>query len=174
MTSNTDVELPHPILTEVLAYWQRQCGGRAMPSPRDIDPLGLGAKLLPHIVLVDVEPDGDFRYRLVGATAVSAVGRNAKGQLVSSYHPNPAYSTWLIALYRRVLAGKRPIYSESIFKLPDGRNTRVNHRLLCPLSADGATVDRLLAAQVFVPDDRPDLPGTIEAVDFTTGAIREL
>jgi len=173
MTVSSDGELPYPVLCDVLAYWRRQRGARRMPRPYDIDPLGLGARLLPHIVLVDVEADGALRYRLVGTVAREAVGRDTRGELVSTYHPDAAYTAWLLSLYRRALEGRRPIYSESIFSMPGSRLTRVNHRLMCPLSEDDQSVSRLLCAQVFSADHW-GLPGIIDAAGFQVGPVREL
>ena len=173
MAAEAAREIEDPVLYSVLAYWRQRRGERAMPRPEDIDPLGLGPRVLPHLVLVDVEAGGQLRFRLCGTAIVEAVGRDLKGRLVEEFHPDREYGAWLISLYRRVLADKRPLYSESTYVSPAAGVARRTFRLVCPLSADGETVTRILGAQTFTFDPPP--PGTAGEPDrYQTGPIHVL
>ncbi|MEQ8266831.1 MAG: PAS domain-containing protein [Parvibaculum sp.] len=49
-----------------LAYWERLCGRRRFPPRALFNPMEL-RRHLPLIFMLDVEPDGEFRYRVVGS-----------------------------------------------------------------------------------------------------------
>jgi hypothetical protein len=174
MSGATAAELEDPILREVLGYWHRQCAGRKLPRPSDIDPIGLGSRVLPHIVLVDVEPEGGLRYRLCGTSITVEVGRDLKGERVDGFHPDRAYGDWLLSLYHRCIATARPLYSESTYLSPEAGLARRTYRLLCPLSPDEVSITRLLGAQTFTFDPPLALRHLGEAERYQTGPIREL
>jgi len=159
-----------PILSHVLAYWGRQRGSRAMPARRDIDPTGLGARVLPHVVLVEVVADGArFRFRLCGTAVAEAAGLDLTGRYIDELNPNATYAAYIIGLYRKVLATRRPVYSESAYMEPASRARRSTRRVMCPLSADGITVDRVLAAQTFQEVTALDPPTMTYADVFQPG-----
>jgi hypothetical protein len=174
MSGAASTELDDPILRNVLGYWRRQCGDRRMPAPGDIDPIGLGPRVLPHLVLVDVEQQGGLRYRLCGTGIIAEVGRDLKGERVDGFHPDQAYGEWLLSLYRRSIASCRPLYSESTYLSPEAGLARRTFRLLCPLSPDDRTVTRLLGAQTFTFDPPQALRHLGEPERYQTGPIREL
>jgi hypothetical protein len=130
-----------PRLRQVYAYWQ------AKPARRDIDPAEITG-VLPHLMLIDVEPGPRYRYRLFGTAVTEAFGMNPTGKCVDEVMTGD-YKTFLLRLYDDLCAQKKPIYSTSIYgtKLETKMWTQ---RLMLPLSADGAAVDKVLACQVFV------------------------
>lgn len=136
-----------PRLHEVYAYWQSKRGQRPMPARRDINPADMKA-VLPHLMLVDVEPGPRFRYRLFGTAVSEAFGLDATGQYIDVVMVGP-YKAFLLGLYGDMLAMKKPIYSTSIYGTK--RDTKMwTQRLMLPLSSDGTTVDMVLACQVFL------------------------
>jgi hypothetical protein len=136
-----------PRLHQVYAYWDKKRAARAMPSRRDIDPTEL-ALVLPHLMLVDVEPGPRFRYRLFGTAVVEAFGMDPTNRYIDEVMVG-AYKTFLLGLYNDLLVSKKPIYSTSIYGTK--RDTKLwTQRLMLPLSSDGETVDKVLAVQVFI------------------------
>jgi hypothetical protein len=135
-------------LHEVLSYWSTKRGNRPMPSRRDIDPLELGPAVLPHLMLVDVEPGPRFRYRLFGTAVGETFGMDATGQYIDAVMVGQ-YKDFLLGLYHDLLTMKKPIYSTSIYGTKLDRKMWTQ-RLMLPLSTDGGAVDMVLACQVFL------------------------
>ena len=134
-------------LKQVYAYWQMKRAGRAMPARRDIDPAEMRS-VLPHLMLIDVEPGPRYRYRLFGTAVTDAFGMNPTGKCVDEVMTG-GYKAFLLGLYDDLCAEKKPIYSTSIYGTK--RDTKMwTQRLMLPLSSDGAAVDKVLACQVFV------------------------
>jgi hypothetical protein len=135
-------------LHAVLNYWSAKRGERSMPSRRQIDPLELGPAVLPHLMLVDVEPGPRFRYRLFGTAVSEAFGSDPTGQYIDDVMVGQ-YKEFLLGLYRDLIAMKKPIYSTSIYGAQRDKKMWTQ-RLMLPLSSDGSTVDMALACQVFL------------------------
>jgi hypothetical protein len=134
-------------LRQVYDYWLGKRDSRAMPARRDIDPTELKA-VLPHLMLVDVEPGPRFRYRLFGTAVSESFGMDATGAYIDVVMVG-AYKMFLLQLYGDLITSKKPIYSTSIYGTK--RDTRMwTQRLMLPLSSDGNAVDMVLACQVFL------------------------
>lgn len=141
-------------LQEAHRYWRRMLGGRAVPRRRDLDPAAIPT-LLPHVMLVEVQEGGRYRYRLIGTENQTAHGINATGRFLDEVLPGPDYAAHVLALYDKCAETHRPLYSECLFFPPGGhepeRHTKV---LFMPLSADGETVNMIFVIQVFFYIDR--------------------
>lgn len=135
-------------LHAVLKYWAAKRGAAAMPSRRQIDPLELGPAVLPHLMLVDVEPGPRFRYRLFGTAVAEAFGNDPTGQYIDAVMVG-SYRDFLLGLYGDLVAMKKPVYSTSIYGA-QRQGKMWTQRLMLPLSGDGNTVDMVLACQVFL------------------------
>ena len=135
-------------LHAVFDYWSGKRGGQPMPSRRQIDPLELGPTILPHLMLVDVEPGPRFRYRLFGTAVSEAFGMDPTGQYIDVVMLGK-YKDFLLGLYCDLVAMKKPVYSTSIYGTK--RDQKMwTQRLMLPLSSDGNTVDMVIACQVFL------------------------
>lgn len=134
-------------LHQVYRYWQEKRGAREMPSRRDIEPAELKG-VLPHLMMVDVEPGPRFRYRLFGTAVVEAFGSDPTGKYIDEVMVG-SYKTFLLGLYNDLITSKKPVYSTSIY---GGKRDRMlwTQRLMLPLSSDGSAVDKVLAIQIFV------------------------
>ena len=134
-------------------YWCRIAAGRPMPQRRDLDPVDI-PRLLPHIMLVDVE-HGRYRYRLIGTANAQEHGMNATGRYVDEAIKGPEYRAHALRLYDETVRARRPVYSESLFLSPAGgaieRHTKA---LFMPLSEDGTAVTQVIVAQVFLHIDQ--------------------
>lgn len=174
-TRMTDLELD-PILDALLTYWEQLRGDRAMPARREIDPLQLGAKLLPNVLIVEAENGGArFRFRLCGSAMAQAAGLDLTGKYIDVLNPNKAYADYIQGLYRRVLATCRPVYSETTYTNPGGGGPRRQAmRLLCPLSDDGAVVQHVIGAQTYRVDQGYNPPTLTYAGDFQPTVERVL
>jgi hypothetical protein len=162
------------VLHALLAFWERARGARPMPAKADVDPVRLGAKLLPHIMLIELVGER-LRYRLCGTAVAEAAGADLAGKYVDELNPNPVYTRYIDGLYRRCIADGRPSYSESRYLAHASTVRRVTRRLICPLSLDGATVTQFISAQTFAVSALAGQAPTVRGADeFETGPIETL
>ncbi|MGH6893130.1 MAG: PAS domain-containing protein [Dongiaceae bacterium] len=143
-----------PMLRQVFAYWQAKAVARGgLPARADIDPVDLGATL-PAIGLIEVRRDaadgsGRLRYRVMGSLQVEIMGRDATGELIDlgSAEDDAAAAA---------IATGHPIHAERKFSPANGVALAFE-ALVCPLAADGRTVDMLLTAVAphYQPKDLP-------------------
>jgi hypothetical protein len=130
-------------------YWRRKAASRAMPRRTDIDPTEI-PKLLPDVMLVDVLPEGRYRYRLISTENTQAHGINATGRYLDEVLPGPEYKDHVIALYDECVGARRALYSECLFMAPQQRAPeRHTEVLFMPLAEDGETVNMVFVMQVF-------------------------
>ncbi|WPZ34314.1 PAS domain-containing protein [Thalassobaculum sp. OXR-137] len=143
-----------PIIDPLLSYWAVRRGDRALPSRADIDPIDI-PELLQHIGLVDVEgPPRRYRYRLVGSYMQTMFGENYQGRYLDEAR-HDRYRDFLNDLYTAAIDQRRPILSEAVFDYGTDRIVTIR-RLILPLAeGNGAPVNMLLFANVFIA---PDLP----------------
>lgn len=147
-------QVPHSTLRQIFAYWQAKAAARgALPARADIDPVDLGATL-PAISLIEIRRDladgaGRLRYRVMGSLQVEIMGRDATGEMIDlgSAEDDAAAAA---------IATGRPIHAERRFSPANGVALTFE-ALLCPLAADGRTVDMLLTAVAprYQPKDLP-------------------
>jgi len=136
-------------LRQVNDYWRCKAAGRAMPRRADIDPTEI-PNLLPDVMLVDVLPQGRYRYRLIGTENALAQGMNATGRYLDEVLPGCEYKAHVIALYDECVGARRALYSECLFMAPDRRAPERHTKVLfMPLAGDGETVDMVFVMQVF-------------------------
>lgn len=135
--------ISHPELAELLSYWERRRGERAMPSRADMDPVDLPRRLLPHLFLVDVEDaPRRYRYRLVGTELTALMRRELKGQYIDEMPF--LFRKFALPAYAEVMEKRTPVYREvnAIEAL-----WRIRYkRLLLPLSSDGAHINMIFGA----------------------------
>jgi len=143
-----------PRLCEAYDYWRRKVAGSAIPRRSDIDPTEI-PRLLPDVMLVDVLPQGRYRYRLIGTENALAQGLNATGRYLDEVLPGPEYKAHVIALYDECVGRRRSLYSECLFMSPQRRAPERHTKVLfMPLAEDGETVNMVFVAQVFFYIDR--------------------
>jgi hypothetical protein len=131
-----------PVLAEALAYWQSKRAGRSMPARRDLDPIQI-PKLLPHIELVQIMPDGRSRYRVVGTILVNAFGRDYTRKYADELFDGPRGET-IVAQHRAVCIAAQPIFTRSRY-LTEKRTDLIANRLSLPLSDNDLDVNMILA-----------------------------
>ena len=135
-----------PLLLSALDYWDRKRGGRALPERRDIEPLELDRRLLPYLLLIEID-GARYRFRLVGTEIVCRLGFDPTGRHVEDVLSG-AYREHVLAINRALVATRRPIMSQSLHRWHDD-GYGVTRRIAMPLANGGADVAMLLVAQVF-------------------------
>ncbi len=128
---------------QFLAYWQSKCVGDCPPPRSAIQPYDV-PKLLPYLVLVDIEPAGmRIRYRLVGTHEVDANGSDFTGRYLDECDFTIAAS--LAECYRRLVMTRRPVFTTYEWHREDLRGARgsvgASETGFFPLSSDGIVVD---------------------------------
>jgi hypothetical protein len=137
-----------PLLRTLNAYWWSIKPAEGLPGRQHFDPLDV-PRLLPWIYLFDVvpQPDGGrrYRFRLIGTGLVSTFGRDSTGSWLEELYDPEEAARATVGL-ERVVSARCPI--EGALSLPT-REKKVMRfrRLVCPLAADGRTVDMLLGIQ---------------------------
>jgi hypothetical protein len=145
----------HPLLLALFDYWETLRAGRALPRRADFDPFKL-PRLLPSLIVNEVErgPDGSlrFRIRLEGENVVQARGRSARGRYIDE--PGiVVLGQGVIEAYKRMVADRKPWYSEGTFR-PDALRSGSLHRLALPFAGDDPErVDFIVVG--FIHDLRP-------------------
>ncbi len=137
-----------PLLHAVLRYWHALRGSRAMPSRREIDPVLLPRRSLPHLLLLHVEGHG-FRYGLAGTAIELQFGMSIAGRLLEELPFAPDRAS-IFTQHQETAETQRPTYREDEFIDLDQKPLRYC-RLLLPLSEDGTTVTDLFGIWLFLP-----------------------
>lgn len=142
-TTNDAGVLHSDRLQKLYAYWNAKRGSRSMPARRDIEPLEIH-RLLPHVVLVDVEASPmRFRYRLVGTFVTQVTGRDVTGCYVdSAIFPHSIES--VLDPYRLAAEHQEPVGKVGEACWVPAREWMHLETLILPLSADGVKTDMLL------------------------------
>lgn len=153
-----------PLLMDAAIYWSAKRGTRQMPFRTDISPIDMPRRLLPHLVIAELE-DNPFavRFRLAGTAMVETFGQNLAGKTTADVMHGD-YRAYVEDLFRNVHDTRSPVYSESTFRWDAGgwRHTR---RLMLPLATtDPDQVQQVLVAQVWPriadgPEKRDRKPG---------------
>jgi hypothetical protein len=125
--------LGEALLDGLLDYWSSKRAGRIMPERPDIDPVEMGPKLLPHLMITEFREHGSqVRVRLCGTAAVARLGCDPTGRAIAGTF-NAEFSELLLGLHREVYRHATPVFSERTFGWKDGRRLLVQ-LLLLPLA----------------------------------------
>lgn len=134
-------------VAQLYRYWQSVAPAPGvLPGRQHIDPLGIGASLIPWVFLLDVirAPGAavDYRFRLVGTSSVALVGRDATGQLASAVF-GKVDALFMLTTFDQTVTDAAPTFW--IATVPHDRIGEVTiHRGLFPLARDGRSIDMLL------------------------------
>ncbi|MBI1245275.1 MAG: PAS domain-containing protein [Alphaproteobacteria bacterium] len=121
-------------------YWDAKRAGRPMPARANIDPLEF-SWALGDVSLIDVLPEGDFRWRLDGSNSAAFFGTEMQGRRLSEY-PHPQFIEPMRAILMRPVETGEPVFITRVYA-KDARRWNYDS-LLLPLGEDGAHVDMLV------------------------------
>lgn len=136
----------------VLDYWDRLRGPRLFPARAQFDPMAV-RKYLPNIFMIDVLPDGEYRYRVVGTVISEFFGAgNAAGKTPQEVFGEAAE----VALAPiRICAGERSPYmhkASAEWHYQD-RNFVYYEVVVLPLGESDDIVDKVLCCAAFVGEE---------------------
>jgi hypothetical protein len=119
-----------------------------MPARADIDPADI-PHLLPHILMYNVDGPGRYTVRLVGEAVQSFVGKNTTGRPAGSIMPQCAAAI-MIQILDAVVAERAPKFRAGKAHWHKEKDHRNYEACFLPLSPDGAAVNIILGASVFI------------------------
>lgn len=140
-TSNLALILRHPELKALYREWSALCGEGEFPLAADLDPAGL-RPWLDHLVLIRVEPNGDFVYGYYSPGYAETFHGDRVGQSIDVL-PEPQ-RVLLRREYEQVRRDRLPV-SRVYTAAFDGRE-QTWERLVLPFFGAGGEVAKLLVA----------------------------
>jgi len=147
-------------------YWISKYISGVLPRRADIEPLEI-PHLLKYVGLIDVLPNDDFKYRLVGTHMVNLFEKDFTGTLASQSKQGK-YGLILCDMYKQVRDCKRPLFSKSRF-IYEREQPIEMRRLILPLSENNNDINMLLFATIAVNVPlmlAPDLNVINDSIDF--------
>ncbi len=155
-------QLVLPEQRQLFDYWHECANGREMPQRKDIHPSQF-PRLLPHISLIDIEPDPlRFRVRLAGTRLREIYDQEITGLAVEEFDAGGPEGYWQ-RTYQRIMESKRP--AQGAIRGP--RLTKehlVQFWLRLPLAAEAGGIAMILCHDACVP--AVELPGTSDFEAF--------
>jgi len=135
------MDIEHPKLLSLLAFWEGKRGGRCMPRRSDIDVLEL-APWLGNLILLEVVGSGeDFIYRVYGTNLVRIIQHDLTNKSTTDLKSEARRA--VVAEFAEVTASGQPLYVRQRRTVMKGQ--LMLSKLVVPLSENGEQVDRLLA-----------------------------
>ena len=136
---------PRGRIAELAAYWESKRHNRFAPKRADIDPTEI-RQHVGRLFMVDVLPDGDYRYRLLGSELVQRMGRDSTGKRFSKLYAGQPHAFELLKQrFDEVVTTRQPSYSRGkVYWLGAGEYRNFECGFF-PLSDDGRTVNIILA-----------------------------
>lgn len=134
------LDIAHPQLRGLFAFWQDRRGGQTMPAHGAIDPIDLWT-WLGNLMLIEAAPGGEYRYRVYGTGLAEYYGRDLTGKTTAELRPE--VRALVLAEYSEVCRTGQPMLVKHTRRVRDHR-TPVE-KLILPFSGDGERVARLLA-----------------------------
>lgn len=112
---DTETALADPRFGRIIQLYNYWLNHRTIgiPDRRDIDPVSLGAAILPYIVMIDILADrADYRWRLFGSAHEAEYGANLQGMVLSDLsEANPSAHVFKAVLDRAVVVNG-PLFFE--------------------------------------------------------------
>lgn len=150
---------------DLLTYWRaKRIDGRP-PSRADIDPPVEAPDLLPHLMLIDVVPEG-FRLRLVGSELVRRAGVDNTGKTLDPAQMQGIGLPTFVEYLTRMKAERSPILYRAS---PSERSAIGATGLILPLCDKAGAVEMIIGCLFYEIDPVHDPGGAWDA-----GNLKEL
>lgn len=128
----------------LLRVWQEMKDTRKARRA-DLDPLVLGADLLPHLVLLDVSPDQtDFTWRIFGGRHEAEYGVNLAGVRLSELMPHHDGLDDLLLIFTECSRRAEPVFYKLFYESQSGAARMCTGVMLPLFGDDDATVTNLI------------------------------
>lgn len=152
-------EKPSPEIADLIRYWLSIHPGDCLPGRQHFEPLEI-ARLLPHIVLVDIEEDERrYRIRVMGTAVVDAIGADHTGAFCVDILPE--FKESLSYRHRvEVEETRLPAYHRGPASIAFRLDYAPVEWLHLPLAGDGRIVNKILSMILYAQDE----PGTGDPV----------
>lgn len=149
---------PFALACRAYEAW-REMAGTPLPARQDLDPIVLGAGLLPYLSIIEViESTNDYKWVLVGERMPGIVGTRLKDNFLSQIEEQVGEIVLFRDLLEQVKRERKPLFYILRHRTTDGSRKR-SYGVLLPLR------DRELG------DETPVVVASIlSAGDATTGA----
>jgi hypothetical protein len=136
-----------PCITNLYSYWQRQKGNKGCPAKSDIQPKDL-ISFLPHVFLVDVLDEANFRFRLAGSHFCGLTHRRMAGEFIETVFPEifcgEVRNAWQQASEGATVLGRGQVW------IPD-KDFLQWEGIVLPWSRSGKDIDTLIGVIEFQP-----------------------
>lgn len=140
------------------------CDGRWPLPKRELTPDRLPKQMLPHLYMLDVLPDGDFRFRLFGSHLVATYGREMTGRFLRETKTGEDVA-FAHGIYSSAVTGRAPVITRTTATGDLG--TIVYDRVICPLADEAGAVLWLLGTAKVISK----LPMTKTLIDALPGDV---
>lgn len=135
-------------LRDLYAYWLSMRGSRRIPPRAAFDPIQV-PRLLPNLILLDVEPDtGRLIVRVLGTRVASVYGTDYTGRYLDEIYFG-ANTTSVLDDYGTCARDGVPVLGERNFRNIRDVVYRME-RLILPFSDDDRTVNKLISGLHFI------------------------
>ena len=79
-------DLTSPLHRKLFQCWLDWRGEYPLPKKSQINPVEIGTRLLPYVIMLEaIEGGEDYKYRLVGTALTSAIDKDFTGQTVANF-----------------------------------------------------------------------------------------
>jgi hypothetical protein len=137
------------------AYWRALRGTRKLPARGELAPRDMRAILSNVVLLRVVDAGRDYEYRIAGEAFVWAYAAQFRGLFLSEVEAvEPEHGKRMRELYEHVRTTAEPLGLQGWIgrNLPQARFV-YHETVLLPFGDDGTTVDHILIASFFVPNN---------------------
>jgi len=146
-------EIENAVGRTAYAYWRMLKGERSMPARAKLSPRDMKGILRNVVLLRVIDGGADYEYRIVGELFVWAYGVQFRDKRLTQIEAAaPAHGARMRQLYEHIRTNAAPFAFRGWVgrDIPDSRFVYYESILL-PFADDGAAVDHILAASVYVP-----------------------
>jgi hypothetical protein len=107
-------EAMEPEFMQLFDYWCRQAPEGALPGRQHIDPVDLPPRLLPHLLLLDVDRSFGtlrFRFRVASTNLTELLGREVTGLCFDELGPTERVEP-VCSAFKTIVETGRPVFSQ--------------------------------------------------------------
>ncbi|WP_168193128.1 PAS domain-containing protein [Rhodophyticola sp. CCM32] len=146
-------DMIHPVIKDLIAYWEDLRAGRVVPDRADIDPRAM-VTLLNYTFILDRVRPGVVRFRLSGTHLNTLMGMEVRGMPIRAFFELRARSS-LMEYVEAVFTGPN-VLDLNLTSDAQGRRDLNGRMTVLPLRSEDGQINRAIGA--FVTEGHIDLP----------------